>query len=67
MRTINLEDHYGHCGLGSKDTNLRNGQLGIGMNNSKEKILVVCCGNCGDYSHINLKKILAYIKLNNSA
>ena len=53
MRRVIAKKHFGYAGTDTKGT-LTNGQIGI---DKKENILVVCCSNCGDYSHIDLSKV----------
>ena len=58
MKRIKAKDHYGYS-RSEKGQKLRNGESGI---DKKENILVVCCGNCGDYSHIDLSKLKGVTK-----
>ena len=53
MKNIKASDHFGYSGSG-EDQEIHNGEIGI---DKKENILVVCCSNCGDYSHIDLSKV----------
>ena len=53
MKNVKADDHMFYAGA-DDENELRNGEIGI----DKEKnILVVCCANCGDYSHINLAEL----------
>ena len=53
MKEIKASDHGGFSGSGDKNE-IRNGEVGI---DKGKNILVVCCGNCGDYSHIDLSEL----------
>lgn len=53
MKNVKADKHYGYHGSGEGQT-LENGQRGI---DRKKGVLVVCCSNCGNYSHIDLKEI----------
>ncbi|KKM94604.1 hypothetical protein LCGC14_1196470 [marine sediment metagenome] len=52
-KKVRASDHFGYLGSSEK-SKLTNGQTGI---DKKENVLVVCCSNCGDYSHIDLNKL----------
>ncbi len=52
-RKIKASDHFGYS-CSDKGQKIRNGEKGI---DKKTNVLVVCCRNCGDYSHIDLSKL----------
>ena len=53
MKNIKAVDHGGYSS-GGESQKIRNGEVGI---DKDENILVVCCSNCGDYSHIDLREL----------
>ena len=52
---INLSSHYGYA-RNFGPTRLTNGQKGAGVENGRV-VLVTCCDNCGDYSHVAVEDI----------
>ena len=52
-KKVKASDHFGYS-RGDKGQKIRNGERGI---DKEENILVVCCSNCGDYSHIDLNEV----------
>ena len=59
-RKVKASNHFGYASYHTRsEKTLTNGEIGI---DKKENILVVCCGNCGDYSHIDLSKVKGVTK-----
>jgi hypothetical protein len=50
-----LDNMYGFNGDNEKRQALGNGEIGYC---AETKTIVVCCGNCGDYTHINITQLL---------
>ncbi len=57
-KKVKASDHFGYS-QSAKGQKIRNGEVGI---DKKENIFVVCCGNCGDYSHVDLNRLKEAIK-----
>ena len=52
---IDSSSHYGYASKFGPGR-LQNGQNGAGVENG-QVVLVTCCGNCGDYSRVDVKDI----------